>query len=175
RRYASAAALAEDLRCFLADQPIHARRSSMGVRAWRWCRRKPAAAGLLAVSVAAVLGLLTVSLSYNARLSAALNDRQAESERAETNADNARQAKEWALANLLKAHEAVDRQLTHAGHTRLRNVPYLENARRGLLEDAAKMYEDFLRESPEDPAVRAELGRVYRKLGDVRHLLGANS
>jgi WD40 repeat protein/tetratricopeptide (TPR) repeat protein/tRNA A-37 threonylcarbamoyl transferase component Bud32 len=58
RRYASAAALAEDLECWLADRPlIHARPTGMAERLWRWCRRNPvpavAAAVVLAVAVAA--------------------------------------------------------------------------------------------------------------------------
>ncbi len=49
RRYSSAKALAEDLQRFLNDEPILARKVSPLVHAWRWCRRKPAAAGLLGV------------------------------------------------------------------------------------------------------------------------------
>ena len=45
RRYATAEQLAEDLRRFLADRPILARRISPAERAWRWCRRNPALAG----------------------------------------------------------------------------------------------------------------------------------
>jgi serine/threonine protein kinase len=56
RRYHSAAALADDLERFLGGQPIHARRSSSGVRAWMWCRRKPGTAGLVAALLLALLG-----------------------------------------------------------------------------------------------------------------------
>jgi eukaryotic-like serine/threonine-protein kinase len=56
RRYTSAGALAEDLRRFLADRPILARRSPLTERMWRWCRRNPWLAGL----AASVLGLLVV-------------------------------------------------------------------------------------------------------------------
>ena len=57
KRYATAAALAADLRRFLADEPIRARRASLLERSWRWCRRNPALAamsGLAAVLLAAV-------------------------------------------------------------------------------------------------------------------------
>ncbi len=57
QRYASGEALAEDLRRFLADRPIRARRSSWREQTWRWCRRNPAVATLSA----AVLVLLTVT------------------------------------------------------------------------------------------------------------------
>jgi serine/threonine protein kinase/WD40 repeat protein/tetratricopeptide (TPR) repeat protein len=56
-RYASAEALAEDLRRFLADRPIKARRTPWHERTWRWCRRNPAVASLLAaVAVLLVVG-----------------------------------------------------------------------------------------------------------------------
>jgi serine/threonine protein kinase/WD40 repeat protein len=59
RRYPTADALAEDLRRFLDDEPIHARRTSATERVWRWCRRRPVVAGLVATT-AALLILLTV-------------------------------------------------------------------------------------------------------------------
>jgi WD40 repeat protein/serine/threonine protein kinase/tetratricopeptide (TPR) repeat protein len=48
RRYESAAALAEDLRRFRQGEPIQARPVSALELSWRWCRRKPALAGLTA-------------------------------------------------------------------------------------------------------------------------------
>lgn len=45
-RYASAAELAEDLRRFLEDRPIQARRSTWVEQGWRWCRRNPLPASL---------------------------------------------------------------------------------------------------------------------------------
>ncbi len=54
-RYASAAALAEDLRRFLENRSIKARRSSVVERSHRWCRRNPAVASLGAASVLAMV------------------------------------------------------------------------------------------------------------------------
>jgi WD40 repeat protein len=55
RRYASALELAEDLRRFLGGRPVLARPVGFPVRGWRWCRRNPLAAGLLAAVVVALL------------------------------------------------------------------------------------------------------------------------
>jgi serine/threonine protein kinase/WD40 repeat protein len=49
RRYQTAEAMAEDLRCFLADEPIAARRTNELERLRLWSRRNPALAALLLV------------------------------------------------------------------------------------------------------------------------------
>ncbi|HEY2157896.1 MAG TPA: serine/threonine-protein kinase, partial [Isosphaeraceae bacterium] len=66
-RYQSAEALAEDLRRFLADEPIRARQVSAVERYWRWARRNPVIAvmgGVLtALLVAATVGSM-LAASY---------------------------------------------------------------------------------------------------------------
>lgn len=54
-RYATAGALAGDLARFLEDRPIHARRTMLIERAWRWARRKPGTAVLGASAAGALL------------------------------------------------------------------------------------------------------------------------
>jgi WD40 repeat protein len=80
-RYATAELLAEDLRRFLADQPIKARRASNAERTWRWCRRNPAGAGLI-VTAALFLALLAIGLPLSLLLRAQRNTAQENLKRA---------------------------------------------------------------------------------------------
>lgn len=59
RRYETAGELADDLRLFLADRPIAARRTSTAERVWRWCRRNPQQAVLMSCILLLLL-LMTV-------------------------------------------------------------------------------------------------------------------
>jgi serine/threonine protein kinase/WD40 repeat protein len=65
KRYPTAEALAEDLRRFLDGRTILARRSSPPEQLWRWCRRNPAVAGLLA-AVTTLLVMIAVGASVSA-------------------------------------------------------------------------------------------------------------
>jgi serine/threonine protein kinase/WD40 repeat protein len=60
-RYLSAGALAEDLRRFLDDRTILARRSSFSERLWRWCRRNPHLAALGALAATLTIAIAIIS------------------------------------------------------------------------------------------------------------------
>ncbi len=62
QRYASAEAMAEDLRRFLADRPVKARRISGAERLWRWSRRNPAlAASLSSLFLVLAIGCIAMT------------------------------------------------------------------------------------------------------------------
>jgi serine/threonine protein kinase/WD40 repeat protein len=68
RRYRAAGEMAEDLRRYLADRPVLARRSTTVERSWRWCRRNPVVAALTSVVMVLLSVLLVGSRISNARL-----------------------------------------------------------------------------------------------------------
>jgi hypothetical protein len=74
-RYPTAAALAEELRRFLADRPIKARRAPWYERGWRWCRRNPAVAILLGAVAALLVVVATVSTAAALLLNGALQEK----------------------------------------------------------------------------------------------------
>jgi serine/threonine-protein kinase len=188
RRYATAGALAEDLRRFLAGEPVLARPAGLWERAVKWARRRPAAAALLGVSGAAVLSLLALGLWHNTQLRRYNAELQAERDHAEEMRTLAqakeveawkrkRQAeKQWqrAEANFLSAQDAVKQMLTRVANDEgmLTNEPRMELVRRKLMEDALQFYQKFLRQRSTDPAVRWEVAMAYLRVGDLRKMLG---
>jgi serine/threonine protein kinase/WD40 repeat protein len=105
RRYASAGELAEDLRRFLDDRPVRARRSGPAARAWRWCRRNPAVAVLSGGVVSLLLAVAVVSLVMAFHIDVARRD-------AEANAGKERTASVLANANAATALAEKDRAQT---------------------------------------------------------------
>jgi WD40 repeat protein/serine/threonine protein kinase len=105
-RYPTADALGEDLRRYLADEPIKARRVGALERTWIWAKRRPAAAALLLVSAVAVLTSVGagVAFAYNSRLEAALGE--AEFQRYYRHIAQA--AAGWREGNMAQVEELLD-------------------------------------------------------------------
>ncbi len=109
QRYATAAALAEDLRRFQAGEPIAARPVGTPERVWRWCRRNPGWAAMLAT----VAGLLVAIAGVASGLSV------------------------WALrAERAARRQLLDAKLEQARATRSSQLPGQRFGALRLLDDA---------------------------------------
>jgi tRNA A-37 threonylcarbamoyl transferase component Bud32 len=93
QRYASADALAEDLRRWLAGEPIAARPVGNAARLWMWCRRNRVMAVSAGLVAASLVGVALLSLLYadrQARLAVVERLRAAEQiQHAQKDAENA--------------------------------------------------------------------------------------
>ena len=172
KRYQTAQHLAEDLRRFLANEPILARRTPLWERAWKYCKRRPAMAGVAALTVCLLLGLGIGGYVYanverrHAQKEAGLRE-DAEKERNQANLQ-----RDLAEARFKDAQDAVDFMLTRIGEERLEHEPRMELVRRDLLEKALHYYERFLGERGDDPSLRLQTAQAFQRSGDIRRLLG---
>ncbi len=155
-RYPSAADFAEDLRRFLEDQPILARRPSLVDRARKWTRRHPSFV---------VTGLIFLLLSTAGLL---ISNRLIADEQSKT-LQRARQAED--RFNL--ARRSVDEMIRIADEE-LSLSPVQENVRRRLLQSALAYYQEFIEQRRDDPQAQVELAttsdRVKKILSDLATL-----
>lgn len=154
RRYDSADALIDDLRHYLADEPIHARPAGGLERLRRWCRRNPLVASSAGATVLfLVLGLAAASIGYV----------------------QATRAQKRAEQNLEHACQVVHEFFTSVSEDRLLNEPGMQPLRKELLRLAQEYSRQFLEEnkaSRADPALAAELALAHYRLAGITEELG---
>src|SRR5205823_2338666 len=126
-RYATAGELADDLRCFLEDRPIRARRPTLPQRLRKWSRRHRA----VVWSGAAVLAVAVLGLAVSAVLLLQERDR--------TRAANVR-----LKVNLRLALKAMDKVHVEMTSTRLHSSdPHQKKHDLALLRETLTFYEQF--------------------------------
>jgi serine/threonine-protein kinase len=179
KRYASAADLAEDLRRFLAGEPILARPVSAPGRLWRWCRRNPRLAALSA-AVALLLGTVAVgstALAWQikqekARADASALAERAAHERAEGHAAAARQQFELSLTEMLTLAERVYGQLEKKTAGSDRPDPELVALRQDILRSVQGSMTNLARVLESSGATQFSQAHAHQRLGGLLLKLG---
>jgi Protein kinase domain len=179
KRYPTAGALAEDLRRFQRGEQIVARRTTTVGRTWRWARRNPDLAAVVAALAVIVLCAFAVVIGFwrnaeHLRSEAVWNLKQAESQRAR--GENLRTLTEdrrrEAESNFEQAQAAVDKYLIRVNESQLLSAPGLRPLRRDLLDSAREFYQGFLRQHAQDPSMKARLAALELRVASIDVELG---
>jgi serine/threonine protein kinase/Tfp pilus assembly protein PilF len=161
-RYQTAQELADDLRRFLEDQPVKARRPTLGQRLARWSRRHQA----LVVAAAAVLVIALVISTVSTLLIARQRDV------ARSNFDTAERERLRAQANLLDGYRVLDEVYVKWAEERLPRAKEVTPADRDFLQKALTFYERFAAQDSQDPALREKTAQAHVRVGNIHYELG---
>jgi hypothetical protein len=200
RRYASAEALAADLRSWIDGRPIKARAISLVERGWRSCRRRPAVAALAAgLTLTVLVGFVAVFFLWRqaeaARLLAEANFRTSNEALRDlvdlSEGGEAALPKTMTLDRLIPLRERIRKRVLALAMSRpddlslartlasvegtlwgaLTQAGRSEDARTVALESLANL-DLLLRRYPTDQALRADQCGCLSFLSEVSDLLG---
>jgi eukaryotic-like serine/threonine-protein kinase len=195
RRYASAGALADDLRRWLAGEAIAARPVPSTVRVWLWIRRHPYEAALAAALVLAIVSGFGVVLQYadglkrsnvekeEARRQAAVRLMEVTAERkllGETirelrqTQQKEEKARREALNRYLLAVQVFENTFYGSGYfgpgeASILRIPNVDGLRSRTIRNTLELYHklDAAIEADPTPEARARLALSYNKLGEM--------
>jgi serine/threonine protein kinase len=165
-RYATAQELADDLRRFLADEPLKARRPTLVQRLRKWARRhRPLVAATVVVAFVALLAAAVLLWRENDRIEA--DKLRAEQEEKRLAAEKAR---------VVEAMRDVFRALDKGYLEVIEQLPSRDLQRRredlAHLQTGLKFYEEFARKNDDIPTVRLETAKAFMRAGQIQHTLG---
>lgn len=165
-RYQTARALADDLRRFLADEPIHARPPTLWDKSVKWTRRHKsvavsALAVLLIIAIGSFISMLLIAREQGKTKKAYDGEKQKaiEAEQQRIRAENSSKQARDAVGFFTRiAADEMDK-------------PEFVNVRKTMLEASLAYYQTFLEERKDDPTIRDELttaqGRVSTILAEL--------
>jgi len=188
RRYPTAAALAADLRRFLEDKPICARRISAFERGWRWCRRNPALAAMSAVAAMLLVGVAATALTGHLRTRSAYAEAKRALARAEATSHVALEVLEniylqlspdrvWIPSDSDLGSQACACIGLRAGGSASAAERALVQVQASpetaaLLENLLVFYDRLAEQISNDARVMLESAIASRRVGDIRQRLG---
>jgi serine/threonine protein kinase/Flp pilus assembly protein TadD len=147
-RYGSAQELGDDLRCFLEDKPIRARRPSLADKVRKWARRHQSLvrmAGVFALLAVAGLVVSTVLIVHQRNV---------------------------AEARRRQARRAADEMYALFAESWLSRQPGMEALEKEFLLKALSFYEEFAQDNGNRAEDRFETAKAFRRIGDINYKLG---
>jgi tetratricopeptide (TPR) repeat protein len=157
-RYASANELADDLCRYLAGEPIAARPVGRLERLWRWCRRKPVAAGVvLAFAAVIVTAFLLVDWQRRKVERSWIAEKEANNKLAERGR---------------KGRDIINYMWGQLSEDSWGEDPGMQEKRKQLLEKGLAYYRDFLDAPDDEGTAHSELIHTYFRIGDLTAALG---
>jgi serine/threonine protein kinase len=185
-RYQTASALADDLRRFLDDRPIIARRTTRTEQAWRWCRRNPALATATAIAFVLMLTTTIVSviasvtteaasrsvLAANHDMEKALAAETAQKEQAELTSTLALDALNGIYNRFAPTRLVVTPPASDENEVDVPLQPALPPEAIPLLEELLRTYERLAKSGGEFPKLQAQAAEANYRIGNIRQRLG---
>jgi serine/threonine protein kinase len=174
-RYATAQGLADDLQFYLDDRPILAKRASWAEHAWRWSRRNPLAASLVALVASLMLAFAGVLVLAYANANNALQEQIAEKQKTEDTlaislevleqiykhiAPDRVSANDWSVAD--NEGQAVEIAAT----------PSLSPVTEAILEDLISAYDQFATIDTANVDLKIRAAKAQRRIGEIQFRLG---
>ena len=175
-RYQSAAEMADDLRCFLEDRPIRARRMSAVEHLSRWCRRNKAMASLAGtILVLLVLVAVVSSIGY-VHTKTALRGEALERAKAEANATLAVEALDRTFERLYPTRMVVRPQPAieslRGEIMDVPSAPVLSKETAALLEDMLPFYDRLAQQTGNGDDLRLRTAEANCRVGAIQQQLG---
>lgn len=174
-RYQTAGELADDLRRFLEDRPIEARRITPAERLWRWCRRNRIVAGLAGAAFLLVCLVAVVATVGYKRESTQRRIVETERERATAMADSAVAALDRIYGQIVPSFVSV----SHADFDQddddsllASDQPTLSNETASILENFLGFYDELASRFDDNPDVVLQSIVAYRRVGEIHERLG---
>jgi serine/threonine protein kinase len=156
-RYGTAKDLADDLRCFLEDRPLHARRPTSWQRAAKWARRHRAV--VRAFSLGLILAVIALAVSTWLVWRAY----RAEAKQRQLADMQYRRAREQGR----QARQAVDTMYLDVAQNWFDRQPGASELQKQFLAKALQYYQAFAEDEEDDEEARSDRAMAYVRVGRI--------
>ncbi|EAQ78575.1 probable serine/threonine-protein kinase pknB [Blastopirellula marina DSM 3645] len=167
QRYLSAEEVADELGRYLRGEAILASPITLAARSWRWCRRNPTIASLMATILFLLIAGITISTTFATIATQRLALINQQNLDLKSSRDTAEEQAVLAKQGFGAARESVAKYFTQISEDPRLRSEGLEDLRRDLMLDALQYYRSFVDAYDDDPALKLEFARANFRLGII--------